>query len=390
MTIVAERPPALAIPLGNGDGGLVARRAVVRWAWRLFKREWCQQTLILALVVVAVAATFVGAAVATTAPTPVNAGFGSAHDLAVFQSKGSQLTGQIAKIQKQFGTTDVIENETQQIPGSINTFDLRAQNPHGSFGTPMLSLTSGSFPTDGAQVAITSGLASIFNLAVGSTWNFAGTSRKVVGTVENPQSLLDEFALVVPGQISDPSQVTVLFNAGDFNVESLGSNFQVVGQNPDSSNILSPGTIVLALATIGMLLIALVAIGGFTVLAQRRLRSIGMLGSLGATDKNIRLVVKANGLVVGVVGTVLGAALGLVVWLAYRPHLDRDHHLNGPRSCRHILRCVATRTGNCESPDRHGSFRKAGSTEAGATLSRTGDHRSCWRVLSPRRFGGKP
>ena len=55
----------------------------------------------------------------------------------------------------------------------------------------------------------------------------------------------------------------------------------------------------LALATVAMLLIALVAVGGFTVLAQRRLRSLGMLASLGATDKHIRLVVRANGVVVG-------------------------------------------------------------------------------------------
>ena len=48
-----------------------------------------------------------------------------------------------------------------------------------------------------------------------------------------------------------------------------------------------------------MLLIALVAVGGFTVLAQRRLRSLGMLGALGATDRNIRLVVRVNGVLVG-------------------------------------------------------------------------------------------
>ena len=76
-------------------------------------------------------------------------------------------------------------------------------------------------------------------------------------------------------------------------------------QTPASAaagNPLNPETIVLALATVGMLLIALVAVGGFTVLAQRRLRSLGMLASLGATDRNVRLVVRANGVVVGVVG----------------------------------------------------------------------------------------
>ena len=96
------------------------------------------------------------------------------------------------------------------------------------------------------------------------------------------------------------------------------------------ANALNPQTIVLALATVGMLLIALVAVGGFTVLAQRRLRSLGMLGAVGAADRNVRLVVRANGAVVGVVGTVIGAVAGLAAWLAYRPRVETNaHHLIG-------------------------------------------------------------
>jgi putative ABC transport system permease protein len=77
-----------------------------------------------------------------------------------------------------------------------------------------------------------------------------------------------------------------------------------------------------------MLLIALVSIGGFTVLAQRRMRALGMLESMGATDRNVRLVLEADGVIVGVVGAVLGFAVGLVAWLAYRPHNEQSaHHL---------------------------------------------------------------
>ncbi len=96
------------------------------------------------------------------------------------------------------------------------------------------------------------------------------------------------------------------------------------------SNPLNPQTISLAALVLGMLLIALVSVGGFTVLAQRRLRSIGMLESTGATDRHVRLVVRANGTVVGIVGAILGFVLGLVVWLAYRPSLEQSaHHVIG-------------------------------------------------------------
>jgi putative ABC transport system permease protein len=186
----------------------------------------------------------------------------------------------------------------------------------------MLSLVSGSYPTGPGEVAVTDGLASAFNLTVGDIWHQGGTARRLVGIVQNPQSLLDEFALVAPGQVASPTQVTVLFDVGAGDA-SFGPNVQTPS---GSGNSLNPETIALALDTVGMILIALVGVAGFTVLAQRRLRSIGMLGALGATDKDIRLVVWANGAAVGVVGALIGAALGLVAWLAYRPRLESSAH----------------------------------------------------------------
>ena len=316
---------------GTGNGGVPARRAVIRWAWRMFRREWRQQTLVLALIVVALAATVVGAAVATNTPPRPGAGFGTAQDMATFRrpARRGQLAGQIAALQHRFGRVDVIENQVVAIPGSISTYDLRAQNPAGAFGQPMLSLVSGHYPAGPGQVAVTDGVASTFNLRIGDQWRQGGVTRQVTGIVQNPQSLLDEFALVAPGQVTAPSQVTVLFNAPGVSPASIGPYVQgrLSGAAP---NPLNPETIVLALATVGMLLIALVAVGGFTVLAQRRLRSLGMLGALGATDQNIRLVVRANGVLVGVVGALAGTVLGLAAWLAYRPRLESSaHHLIG-------------------------------------------------------------
>jgi putative ABC transport system permease protein len=318
--------PALA---GTGNGGVPARRAVMRWGWRLFRREWRQQLLVLALIVVAVGAVVLGAAVSTNNPPPANAGFGTAQDQATFFTPDPQLAAQIASLQHRFGRVDVIQNQAMTVPGSIETFDLRAQNPNGPFGGPMLSLLSGHYPTAANQVALTPGLASDLGLRVGDVWREGGQARQVVGIVQNPQSLLDEFALVPEGQVHAPTEVTVLFDAPGVQADSLGPNVQSV-QSAAASNPLNPETIVLALATIGMLLIALVAVGGFTVLAQRRMRGLGMLAALGATDRNVRLVVRTNGAVVGVVGALIGLVLGLGAWLAYRPSLESSsHHVIG-------------------------------------------------------------
>ncbi|MGO9560780.1 MAG: ABC transporter permease, partial [Acidimicrobiales bacterium] len=208
-TALLERP----VEPRPANGGAPARRAMVRWAWRLFRREWRQQLLVLALIVVAVLATIVGAAVSTNTPSAANAGFGTAKDAATFSGSDPHLAAQIAALEHRFGSVDVIENETFTIPGSINSYDLRAQDPNGPYGQPMLSLVSGHFPTSPDQVAVTSGVASDFNLKVGHVWHQGGTARQVVGIVQNPQSLLDEFALVMPGQVTAPTQVTVLFDA---------------------------------------------------------------------------------------------------------------------------------------------------------------------------------
>ncbi len=326
---VLERPVTGSAPEPT-TGGVPARRAMIRWAWRLFRREWRQQLLILLLVIVAVAAVVVGAAVATNTPPPANAGYGTAGDLATFTSSGKappnlhSVGAQIAALEHRFGTVQVIENETFNVPGSTETYQLRSQDPHGPYGGPMLELLSGHYPTGPNQIALTPGLASELNLRVGDTWSQG--SKTVVGIVQNPQSLLDEFALVPPGQVTHPTTVDVLFDAPGVDPGGIGSNVSTPGSL--NNNPINPDTIVLALTTVGMLLIALVSVGGFTVLAQRRMRALGMLESMGATDRNVRLVLRANGVIVGGVGALVGLALGLVAWLAYRPHNEQSaHHL---------------------------------------------------------------
>ncbi len=328
MTVTLDRPTA---DIRSGDGGVPARRAVVRWAWRLFFREWRQQLLVLALIIVAVTVTVVGAGVAINTPTLNNVGFGNANAQVQLPAGDPTLTATVSALRRQVGAVDVIDNVTVAIPGSIATYQLRAQNSHGPYDKAMVSVISGHTPDTDGEVAVTPSVASAFGLHVGSVWHDDGVIRHVVGIVQDPLNLLDEFALVLPGQAGPSGQVTLLFDATPAQGRALG---QTLGQNiqrpPTTLNGFNPKIFVILIATLGMLLIGLVAVGGFTVLAQRRMRAIGMLGALGATDKNIRLVVRANGLAVGVVGTVVGAVLGLAAWLGYRPHVEQaSHHLIG-------------------------------------------------------------
>jgi putative ABC transport system permease protein len=326
VTLLAEREHERRAP----NGGLPARRAVVRWAIRLLRREWRQQMLILALITVAVGATVVASTVATNTPAPIAGVLGSAQDAASLSGPAATINADIRQLESRYGPVDVIANETIPVPGTLNTFNLRAQDPRGPYGGPLLSLVSGQYPATAGQIAVTSGVAADFHLGIGSRWTVAGVTRTVTGIVSNPQSLLDEFGLVIPGQVTQPGSVTVLFDAAGRSVPNLNGVQITSAQTVANANVINPETISIAAAVLGMLLIALVSIGGFTVLAQRRLRAIGMLAAQGATERNIRLVVWANGAATGVVGAVAGLILGFLAWLAYRPSAETSaHHVMG-------------------------------------------------------------
>jgi putative ABC transport system permease protein len=317
---VLERPVAVA----GGRGGAPARRAVVRWAWRLFRREWRRQALILVLLTLAVAATTMGLAVVSNVfqlkADPV---FGTANTIITISDPGSGLSSDLAAARSQFGTIDVIEHQTIPVPGSVSSVDLRAADPNGPFVHATLRLDAGRFPTGPNQIAVTSDVAQTFGLKVGSVWRQGGRTWKVVGLVENPLNLLDQFALVAPGQANPPTGVSILINASQNTVQSFrlpnGAGVNIGSRSTGTKT--AAQVLVLVLGTVGLLFVGLLAVAGFTVLAQRRLRALGTLGSLGATDRHVRLVMLANGAAVGVSAALIGTVVGLAGWLAFEPSL---------------------------------------------------------------------
>jgi putative ABC transport system permease protein len=106
---------------------------VIRWAWRLFRREWRQLLLVLTLLTLAVATTIFTATVAyNLSPVEGNAEFGTVHHWVGFNVTDWQsFEVDTAFAKEQFGTIDVIGRWFVHIPGSIKVFEFRAQNPDG-------------------------------------------------------------------------------------------------------------------------------------------------------------------------------------------------------------------------------------------------------------------
>ena len=318
---VRERP----VETPAADGGRPARRAMERWAWRLFRREWRQQVLVLISLIVAVAVTVIGLGVASNADqlrhNPV---FGTANTIISLSGSDPSLAADIGAIQNRFGPVDLISHQTVPIPGSVSSIDVRAEDPHGPYANVTLHLDSGRFPSGAGEVAVTSDVAKLLDLRIGSTWTEGGQTLRVVGIAENPLDLQDQFALVPPGQINSPERVSVLLNATQGSLQSFhlpsGTGLNTMARGGSSKTIAE--VVVLVLGTLGLLFVGLMAVAGFTVMAQRRLRSLGMLGALGATDRHVRLVMLVNGAAVGTTAAVVGTLVGLAGWLAFEPTLQ--------------------------------------------------------------------
>ena len=311
------------------NGGVAARRAVVRWAWRMFRREWRQQILVIALLTVASAAAIASVTIAYNAGPADDAEFGSANHLLRFDGADpAKLEAGLAAMRERFGTIDVIGQRSLRVPGSVDPVEFRFQDPHGPYGDARLALRRGRYPRGPGQVAVTDSVATLLGVEIGDPLPLEGHRRTVAGIVENPRDLSDEFALVSPSSAGTPDRVTVLIDADADSVDTFmdgpadSARFGFAGTEARERNREEDALAMFSVATVFLLLATLVAAAGFAVIAQRRLRQLGAFAAIGATEKHLRLVLLTNGAVVGAIGALIGAIMGLAIWFALVPTLE--------------------------------------------------------------------
>jgi putative ABC transport system permease protein len=338
MTTLAHRS-ALS---GPRNGGVAARRAVVRWGRRMFRREWRQQLLVVTLLTIAVAAAIGSITVAYNTVPADNSDFGSANMVLSFDGSDPQkLQAGLDVAKRSFGTLDVIGHRSVQVPGSVEKVDYRSQVPGGAYTDDLLALRRGRYPSGPREAALTDGVADSLRLEIGSLLALDGHRRIVVGIVENPSKLSDEFALISPSS-ARPDNLDVFVGAGEESASTqsffggLGdrdpSRWAFAGTKIRGNDVSSTAEtlVMFSVATVFLLLASLVAAAGFAVVAQRRLRQLGMLAAVGATQKHIRLVQLTNGAVVGAIAAVIGTVAGLALWVAFAPTLESalDHRID--------------------------------------------------------------
>src|SRR5262245_26656468 len=168
------------------EGGAPARRAVVRWARRLVRRDWRQYALITVLMTVVVTASVVlPSATYNIAAVDGQSEFGNAREILflVGNPSSAEIDEWVDAGVEAFGTIDVIGNRLVGLPGTTAGIEYRAADVDGPYGAPMLDVLSGRAPSGPDEVAVTDGVAALLSLAIGDTLDLDGTPRQVVGSV---------------------------------------------------------------------------------------------------------------------------------------------------------------------------------------------------------------
>ena len=309
------------------NGGMPARGAVVRWSWRLFRRDWRQHLLIVILLTASVAAAvgFTSAAY-NVAPASGNAQFGDATHFFRFEDNdAASLQAKLDAGLEWFGSIDAIGHNEVPVQGTEQSVDYRSQDPDGAFGGPMLALRTGRYPVEENEAAVTEEIAELAGTSIGSTIALDGDDRTVVGIVENPNDLDDNFVLLAPSAIARSESVSMLVSANEERVLSFrppSANGRTVSARGDMSEDVMAAVLVLVVSTLALFLVGLIAAASFTVIAHRRLPQLGMMSAIGATEKHLRLSMLASGAVTGSLAAVVGGAIGIMGWVFVAPRME--------------------------------------------------------------------
>ncbi len=210
----------------------------------------------------------------------------------------------------------------------------------GDLADPLLrgayDLRSGRAPAADGEVAVSTEIARAYGVGVGDTVvvRRGDVHLTVTGTYERARNLGEETLITanrLPGSRSRSGAVYVGAPAGTdeqtirTTVSTAFAN-DVVTRTVDPtrpSDGFLPVVILYTVGTIALFVVGIIVSAAFAVGARRQLRMLGLAGSNGASPRQLRLVVTAQGLVTGVVGVVVAAIISTVALVATAPHLDR-------------------------------------------------------------------
>lgn len=298
-----------------------ARLLLWRWSLRVLRREWRQHAMIFALILAGVGLSVGGALTAYNLVEPPQSDFGDGQ-FAATTSQPEQLADALRAQGHPFA---VVDSATVLQDGTAAPVAVRNTDPDNPVSSPLVALRGGRWPAADDEVALTD-RALLDPPALGSTVELGGTTLRVVGQVENPTALSDEFALVadVAAIAAADSDITteLLIAADPSSVDA--SSVPDLGVSTTDGPAARTGLtlIVNVVGALGMLEIALLIGSAFAVIARRRSRQLGLLAAAGATPQLVRTAATTTGTILGLGAAVLGLGGGVAVTSLIVPAME--------------------------------------------------------------------
>ncbi len=226
--------------------------------------------------------------------------------------------------------------------GDLDAIGLDAGDP---LARHIVTLLAGRVPANGGEVAASRSALSRLGVRLGGRVALASGTRTftVVGIVELPARLRDELVFrpeAVPGARPDdqgnPQDAGWLVDTPQAvpygQVQALNQRGMVVLSRavildpPPTRDVTRAGAAALSLGGVvgGVALLEIVLLAGpaFAVGARRRQRDLALVAANGGTPAQLRRLVLADGVLLGLVAGVLGIAVGIAGAFASRPLLE--------------------------------------------------------------------
>lgn len=306
---------------------IAAWTALLRLAGRDARRNRGRAALVVALIAVPVAGVVAAATLYSTvvpSPTALAQQALGAADLAAYASDGADAVATTPDDLPAGATVEPLWRGELSVGGRVVA--ATATNLDG-LGAGTVTVEAGRTPQPGAdEIVVTRPLAERAGVDVGATIGTDLGARRVVGVARAPLELDRAAAYIAPDDAPARSGLLVALPVGaDVAAEArtlerdgwdVTTRADVATTDPEQL------LIILVLGGFALLVAGLVAGAAFAVSAQRRRRELALLAAAGAGPRHLRWSILTSALLLGTIGALSGAAIGLAAAAATLPWLE--------------------------------------------------------------------
>jgi putative ABC transport system permease protein len=232
-------------------------------------------------------------------------------------------------------STTVLRGSLLYLPVEVFSVPIDRRPARGIF-----TVLEGRAPVEPGEVAVDPETLESFAVNIGERLELddIGLSLRVTGTIVRRGSIQEWVAVVGPGTLAGrrddwPVQLLVDLPPGadvagflrtlrrSGGTEGFTSRTDYGQDGPGEA--VAATAVSFALTATALFGTGLIAAAAFAVGARRQLRTLGLVGAAGAEPRHVRGIVLCGGVGLGLTGSLLGAALGMVGAVLAHPHLGR-------------------------------------------------------------------